>query len=149
MPDVVLDGDGNRDITGEPGSRILKNGRGWAIVNLRSSDYRIRMDGPGRMYLIGLQEYAEVVVEAKNGEGDLVWVPDDENRRATAPSVQFQDGPGRVRMGTWKEVGDVRRSGDSSGLRSRCASVRRHAEQFRVERMVEATARVYGAVLGR
>src|SRR5690349_17776816 len=97
--DLVLDGKGLIDVSAAPGTVIKKSGEGTAIVALRDGGkYTVSMDGPGTMYLIGMEDYSSVQVTAKSGDGDLVWVPMDPNEFHAGPTVKGKtDGNGKIR----------------------------------------------------
>ena len=101
-----ISGDGAKDVSCEPGT-IYKTGAGVAIVKLRDGTYTVSMDGPGDLYLFGLQDYATVTAE-KNGDGTLVWIPNEEEKRSGGPAVGSGDGKGKIRMGTWSEIVKLR-----------------------------------------
>src|SRR5262245_23772406 len=74
--DLVIDGKGLNDVSAAPGTSIKKSGEGVAIVALKDGGkYIVSMDGPGTMYLVGMDDYSSVEVISKTGDGDLVWVP--------------------------------------------------------------------------
>jgi hypothetical protein len=109
--DLVLDGKGFHDISAAPGTHIKKSGEGVAIVALKDDGkYTVSMDGPGTMYLVGTDDYSSVEVISKTGDGDLVWVPPTNPKAARiGPTVKGKiDGKGSIRMGTQKEVTDLR-----------------------------------------
>jgi hypothetical protein len=109
--DLVLDGKGFNDVSAAPGTSIKKSGEGVVIVALKDGGkYTVSMDGPGTMYLIGMDDYSSVEVISKTGDGDLVWVPPMNPRAARiGPTVKGRiDGKGKVRSGTQKEVNDLR-----------------------------------------
>ena len=109
--DLVLDGKGFNDVSAAPGTHIKKSGEGVVIVALKDGGkYTVSMDGPGTLYLIGLDDYSSVEVIAKTGDGDLVWVPPMSPRATRAgPTVKGKiDGNGKIRSGTQKEISDLR-----------------------------------------
>jgi hypothetical protein len=108
--DLVLDGKGLNDVSTEPGTSIKKSGEGVAIVALNNfGKYTVSMDGPGTMYLIGMYSYSSVQVISKTGDGDLVWIPLDPDEFCAGPTVKGKvEGNGRIRIGTQKEVKDLR-----------------------------------------
>jgi hypothetical protein len=109
--DLVLDGKRLNDVSAAPGTSIKKSGEGVAIVTVKDDGkYTVSMDGPGTMYLIGTDDYSSVEVISKAGDGDLVWVPPMNPHAArVGPTVKGKiDGKGKVRMGTQKEVNDLR-----------------------------------------
>ncbi len=109
--DLVLDGKGFNDVSAAPGTHIKKSGEGVAIVALKDDGkYTVSMDGPGTLYLVGTDDYSIVEVVAKTGDGDLVWVPPTNPKAARiGPTVKGKlGGNGKVRMGTQKEVTDLR-----------------------------------------
>ena len=107
--DVVLDGLFN-DVSAAPGANIKKRGEGAAIIALKSSGkHTVSMEGPGTIYLIGLNDYSKVEVISKTGDGDLVWVPVEPGEFCAGPTVKGKiEGKGKIRSGTQKEVNDLR-----------------------------------------
>jgi hypothetical protein len=110
--DLVLDGKGLNDVSAAPGTNIKKSGEGVAIVAfnfLKNGKYTVSMDGPGTMYLVGMNDYSKVEVISKTGDGDLVWVPMYPEDYCAGPTVKGKvDGKGKIRSGTQKEVNDLR-----------------------------------------
>src|SRR5262245_49847285 len=105
--DLVLGGLFN-DVSAAPGTNIKKSGEGVAIVTfnfLKNGKYTVSMDGPGTLYLVGMNDYSSVVVNSKTGDGDLVWVPMYPDDYCAGPTVKGKiDGKGKIRSGTQKEV---------------------------------------------
>jgi hypothetical protein len=107
--EVTLNAKGLSDVSAAPGASIKKSGEGAVIVALKHGKYTVSMDGPGTMYLIGLDDYSSVEVTLKSGDGDLVWAPTDPDALAAGPTLKGKlDGSGRIRSGSQKEVNDVR-----------------------------------------
>jgi RNA polymerase sigma factor (sigma-70 family) len=109
--ELVLDGKGLfYDVSAAPGTHIKKSGEGVAIVTIRDiGNYTLSMDGPGTLYLLGTDDYSTVEVIRKTGDGDLVWVTPNPKSARIGPTVKGKiDGKGKIRMGTLKEVDDLR-----------------------------------------
>lgn len=108
VDDCHYDGQAFKDVACPPNSHLWKNGQGTAIVALSEGAYALEMDGQGSMYLIGLNDYRGVVVQNKNGDGNLCWVPNDPDKPNFGPSVQHQDGNGQIKSCPWSEVKHLR-----------------------------------------
>jgi hypothetical protein len=110
VEDLVLDGKEFHDVSAAPGTHIKKRGAGVAIVSIRDvGNYTLTMDGPGTLYLLGTDDYSTVEVISKTGDGDLVWVMPNPKGAAIGPRVKGKiEGKGKIRMGTQKEVNDLR-----------------------------------------
>jgi RNA polymerase sigma factor (sigma-70 family) len=109
--ELVLDGKGLfYDVSAAPGTHIKKSGEGVAIVTIRDEgNYTLSMDGPGTLYLLGTDDYSTVEVIRKTGDGDLVWVTPNPKSARIGPTVKGNiEGKGKIRMGTLKEVNDLR-----------------------------------------
>jgi hypothetical protein len=108
--DLVFEGKGLSDVSAAPGTSIKKSGEGVAIVALKKGGkYTVSMDGPGTLYLIGMDDYISVEVISKTGDGDLVWVPRNPEAYLAGPAVKGKkEGSGKIRSGTQKEINDLR-----------------------------------------
>jgi hypothetical protein len=107
--DLVLSGKGHKDVSAAPGTSINKSGEGVAIVAVNDGKYTVSMDGPGTLYLVGMDDYSSVEVISKTGDGDLVWVPSMNPKAGRGPMVKGKiEGDGKIRSGTQKEVNDLR-----------------------------------------
>jgi hypothetical protein len=107
--DLVLSGKGHKDVSAAPGTSIKKSGEGVAIVAVNDGKYTVSMDGPGTLYLVGMDDYSSVEVISKTGDGDLVWVPSKHPKEARGPLVKGKiEGDGKIRLGTQKELNDLR-----------------------------------------
>jgi hypothetical protein len=94
---ITKDGPGDQDATVFPG-RIVKNGPGTLTARLcAGGGYTVDMDGPGNLILRGLNDYSSVTGQ-KNGEGWVIWVPNDASKPKSPPSIRCL-GPGCVREG--------------------------------------------------
>lgn len=107
-PECRYDGNSFIDASCASGGLIWKNGPGDAVVALQEGSYTVWMDGPGSMYLIGRNDYRDVRVTSKNGEGTLCWVPSDPSRPSFGPIVEWKDGPGAVRTCPWSNIRRLR-----------------------------------------
>jgi hypothetical protein len=103
-----INGPGFTDQSVSAGESITKNGPGTAILALDEGSYTIWMGGSGNMYLTGANDYRSVRVTFKKCRGNLIWIPNNEDKACFGPKVEKIDGPGKIRMGTWGEVKKVR-----------------------------------------
>lgn len=108
--DLAISGKSLCDVSAAPGTRIKKSGEGVAIVALKDGGkYTVSMDGPGTLYLIGMDDYSSVEVISKIGDGELVWVPPKNPEVRVGPTLKGKtDGNGTIRSGTDTEVSDRR-----------------------------------------
>jgi hypothetical protein len=105
-----INGPGFNDVSLSPDTDVRKDGPGTAIITLEQGSYTVWMNGPGRMFLIGLNDFRPVLVTFKDGDGDLIWVPTDQDKAAFPPKLTgTMNGKGKIRMGTWDEVKRARK----------------------------------------
>jgi hypothetical protein len=102
--EIVMDGDGFRDITVVQGDSIHKDGKGNAIENVKGP-IKVWKNGADHIYLIGLNDYSVVEITFKDGDGHVYWVPVDPDKYSSGPAVTgVIQGNGKILQGKWSDV---------------------------------------------